>query len=709
MDNTKIREENERVNQKIRETRRKAYDNMNSAFNDSADYDGINAILKFLNEKERINTSIPIPEQLRSIEEKYSLKMRYADLDDDWYKTAVIPMLVKDIDGHWDAVLPNEDGTCVYIDSGRRIKITAKNAGRFTSSAICFYKGMKNGRITMRDLILFLAKCTSVKVRIAAVATGAAAVLAGMLLPWVTGFIFAKIIPAGEISGTASAAALIFSAVTVTAALNLLQSIILTNSMLRTSMYTQSGIFSRLLSLKPDFFKDIKSGELSQMIMDFSDISRIVSVRSISACICMVLSLMYLIQIYTYAPQLFVWVIAATAALIVIMISEGLLEFRWIKDYSASLSKMSGFGYEMFSGIEQVKLNGAEGKMAERWSERYLDASIKENKPFLLKYADAFYKLFTVIITAGIFILGSRLSASDYIAFSAAFGAYMASIFGMTVIIQMISSFRSSYALIKPMLEDECEENGESKKKPESITGEITVSDLHFRYDKDMPYVINGLSAHIKPGESVGIIGMSGCGKSTLVRLLLGFETAEEGSVYIDGYDIRELNLKSYRKRIGTVLQNSGLIQGDIYTNITLTNPSASAEEVRAAVDMAGLSRDIDALPMGLSTPISTENSTFSGGQVQRILIARALTAKPSILIFDEATSALDNITQAKIIEEVNKLSCTKIIVAHRLSTIERCSRILVMDKGYIVQEGTYDELRNSEGLFAELIKRQNV
>lgn len=706
---TKIREENERIRQKHREAHRKVYENMKSALHDTANHDGINAVLHFLNENERVNTDLPLSEQLQYIEETLFIKMRYVELDEDWYKTAVIPMLVKTIDGDWLAVIPNTDGTCVYIDNGRRIKVTGKNAERFTNESMYFYKGMSSGRITMRNLISFMVKCTSVKDRITVLCAGVSAVLAGMLLPWANSFIFAHIIPAGDVSGTAGAAALIFSAITVAAVLNLLQSLILTNSMLRTSAYMQSGIFSRLLSLKPKFFQKVKSGELSRMIMEFSDISKIVSVRSISACIGMTLSLAYLIQIYIYAPKLFGWIILVTVILGAMMIAEGVLESKWLRSYSASLSKMSGFSYEMFSGIEQIKMNGAEAKMMQRWSERYLDTSRNEDKPFFLKYASVFYKLLTVSSTAVIFIFGSRLSAADYISFSAAYGAYIAASVGMAVIIQTISAFRSSYALIKPVLEAECEEYSAGKKKPETIMGEISVSDLYFHYDKDAPYVINGLSAHIKPSESIGIIGSSGCGKSTLIRLLLGFESADKGSIYIDGFDIRELDLKNYRQKIGSVLQNSGLISGDIYSNITITNPNASMDEVNAAIEMSGLSRDIAALPMGIHTPVSQENCTLSGGQRQRLLIARAIIAKPSILIFDEATSALDNITQAKITESVNKLECTKIIVAHRLSTIESCDRILVMNEGVIVQEGTFEELKNSDGLFKKLIKRQNA
>ena len=702
-----IKEENERIQQKNRTARRKIYENMESVLNEKTDCNGINAILKFLNEKERVNTELPFSEQLRHIEEKLFIKIRYVELDEDWYTTSVIPMLVKTVQGNWVAVTPNVDGTCDYTDNGKKTRITRKNADLFTKNAMYFYKVMKNGKITMRDLILFMVKCSAKRDRIAVLTTAALATFAGMMLPWANSFIFSVIVPSGEASGTPAAAALVFSAVMLSALLGLLRSLILTNTMLRATTYVQSAVFSRMLSLKPDFFKNVKSGELSRMIMEFSDVTQIVSVESIGACIGVILSFVYLIQIYIYAPALFPLIIIVTIIQNAMMVAEGILHARWMKNYSKSLSGMSGFCYEMFSGIEQIKLNGAETRVMRKWSERYADASQKEIKPFPLKYADVIYKVLNVFATAAIFLFGVSLKAPDYIAFSAAYGSFTAASAGASVIIRMIASFRSSYSLIKPMLTAECEDYGSNKKRPDKLRGDITVTDVHFRYSNETPYILKGLSMQIKAGESVGIIGASGCGKSTLIRLLLGFEAPDEGSIYIDGFDLRELDLKHCRKKIGVVLQNSGLIAGDIYSNVTVTKPNASMEEIEKAVETAGLKDDIAALPMGLHTPVSEENCTLSGGQRQRLLIARAIINKPSILIFDEATSALDNITQAEIIEAIEGLKCTKIIVAHRLSTIKSCDKIFAMQSGVIAQEGTFNELKNSDGLLKNFAKRQ--
>lgn len=703
-----VRTEAEQIRQRNYEATAHAYKNIYAALDDERYHDGINAVLKFMHEKQRVDPELPLSEQLQYIEERLQIKMRYAELEAGWWETAVVPMLVKTLDGHWKVVIPNTDGTCFWIEDGKKHRVTAKAAQQFTNSAMCFYKGMKSGKVTAGELLLFMARSSSSMDKVSVATISVLTILIGMLLPWINSFIFAYVIPTGEQSEVWAMTALILSAAAIGAVLKLMQSLILTNFMLRTSVYLQSGIFSRLLTLPTGFFKEIRSGELSRMIMEFSDISKIVSARSIGACISMLLSFAYLIQVRLYAPDLFGWVILISAVYIGLLIWEGVQNTRWQRGYSKSLSRMSGFCYELFSGMEQVKLNGAEARIMRRWSRHYLDASRDEEKPFLLKYSDAVCKLLGILASACIYLFGANMQASDYIAFSAAYGAYIAALLGAGEIIRSVSMFRASYSQVKPMLDTECEESA-GKQAPESFAGEITISNLRFRYDRDAPYVIDDLSLHIGPGESLGVIGTSGCGKSTLLRLLLGFEQAEEGSIYIDGYDLRELDLQHYRRQVGTVLQNAGLFTGDIYSNITITKPDAAMGEVRSAVELAGLSDDIAALPMGLHTPISQENCTLSGGQQQRILIARALLHKPSILIFDEATSALDNITQARITAGLNRLHCTKIIVAHRLSTIEDCDRILIMDKGRIAEDGTFEQLMNRDSILKNLMNKQMI
>jgi ABC-type bacteriocin/lantibiotic exporter with double-glycine peptidase domain len=211
----------------------------------------------------------------------------------------------------------------------------------------------------------------------------------------------------------------------------------------------------------------------------------------------------------------------------------------------------------------------------------------------------------------------------------------------------------------------------------------------------------------VEPGEYVAIVGRSGSGKSTLMRLLLGFETPNSGAIYYDGHDLKTLDVRSVRQCIGVDLQDAKLFLGSIYANIIITAPWATLEDAWEAARLAGVDEDIRAMPMGMHTLISEGGGGISGGQRQRLLIARAIIAKPSILLLDEATSALDNITQEAVIKNLAKLKCTRVVIAHRLSTVQGCDRILVMDEGTVVEEGTYDELMARKGLFFEFASRQ--
>ena len=230
-----------------------------------------------------------------------------------------------------------------------------------------------------------------------------------------------------------------------------------------------------------------------------------------------------------------------------------------------------------------------------------------------------------------------------------------------------------------------------------------------FSYDKSGARVLNGIDLDIAPGEYVGIVGASGSGKSTLLKLLLGFEKPDEGRVCYDGKDLRQLDKREVRKQLGVVLQNGRLIAGSIYENITITAPHATMEEVRAVIEAVGLKDDIAQMPMGVHTVLSESSGTISGGPQQRILIARAIAPKPRILIFDEATSALDNVTQAAVCESLERMNVTRIVVAHRLSTVRNCDRILVLDNGKIAEEGSYESLMAKNGLFRQFASRQTI
>jgi len=271
-----------------------------------------------------------------------------------------------------------------------------------------------------------------------------------------------------------------------------------------------------------------------------------------------------------------------------------------------------------------------------------------------------------------------------------------------------VAQIKPTLEMAEPFLKTE-PELSEGKEIVTEISGAIEVDHVSFRYQDDMPYVLRDLSLKVKAGEYVAIVGKTGCGKSTLMRLLLGFEKPDIGAVYYDGKDISSLEPSSLRRNIGTVMQSSGLFQGDIYSNIVISAPQLTVKDAWEAAEKAGIADDIRAMPMGMNTVISEGQGGVSGGQKQRLMIARAIAPNPKLLMFDEATSALDNKTQRQVSEALDAMGCTRIIIAHRLSTIRHCDRILVLDGGSIIEEGTYEELIAKGGFFADLVERQRL
>jgi ABC-type bacteriocin/lantibiotic exporter with double-glycine peptidase domain len=283
-------------------------------------------------------------------------------------------------------------------------------------------------------------------------------------------------------------------------------------------------------------------------------------------------------------------------------------------------------------------------------------------------------------------------------------GAFMS----LAGIATTVAQFKPTIEMAKPIMET-IPEIAEGKPVIERLTGGIELSNVSFRYQEGMPNVIDNLSMKIRPGQYVAIVGSTGCGKSTLLRLMLGFEKPQKGAIYYDGKDIAGIDLKSLRRRIGVVMQNGKLFHGDIFSNIVISAPHLTMDEAWAAAEMAGIAEDIRRMPMGMHTMISEGAGGISGGQRQRLMIARAIAPKPKIIMLDEATSALDNVTQKIVSDSLESLKCTRVVIAHRLSTIRECDRIIYLENGKIIEDGTYDDLIAQNGKFAELVERQRL
>jgi ATP-binding cassette subfamily C protein len=360
----------------------------------------------------------------------------------------------------------------------------------------------------------------------------------------------------------------------------------------------------------------------------------------------------------------------------------------------------------------RLRVAGAEARAFAVWAERFAQQrrwayQTRTISNSLAVFNAAFPTLALISVFGVIAASPTKPSTGAVLAMVAAFGGLLAALSSLSVNALMVVRVMPLLENIRPILETPPEVKPE-KIHPGQLNGVVEVRQVTFRYTVHGPIILDTVSVEAKPGELIALVGPSGSGKSTLLRLLLGFETPASGAIYYDDQDLAELDLSALRRQIGVVLQNSTLLPGDIFSNIV----GASALPLEAAWEAArraGLEADIRQLPMGMHTIISEGGKTFSAGQRQRLMIARAIVNRPRLLFLDEATSALDNPTQASVVQGLETLQATRIVIAHRLSTVMRADRLYVFERGRVVQSGTYAELAEAAGPFRDLIRRQTV
>ncbi|MBO7698198.1 MAG: ATP-binding cassette domain-containing protein, partial [Erysipelotrichaceae bacterium] len=467
----------------------------------------------------------------------------------------------------------------------------------------------------------------------------------------------------------------------------------------------------RVLSLPAKFFREYSSGELPSRASSINSLCSMLAGFAFSLGLTSLSSLMYVSQIFSFAPSLVIPSIIIMVVSILLSVFSSLLQIKISGEQMKLAAEGSGLSYAMVTGIQKIKLSGAEKRAYSKWLNHYArETEYVYNPPLFLKINSV---LITAVSLIGNIILyyiavKTGIGQSNYFAFNSSYGLVMGAFTSLASMALSVARVRPILEMAEPILNEQ-PEIAENKEIITNVRGNIELSNVFFRYDEKSPYIVNNLSLKIKAGEYVAIVGKTGCGKSTLMRLLLGFEKPEKGAIYYDNKDMEKIDLKSLRQKIGTVMQSGGLFQGDIYSNITISKPTLTLDEAWEAAEIAGMADDIRDMPMGMQTMISEGQGGVSGGQKQRIMIARAVAPKPKILFFDEATSALDNKTQRQVSDALDKLKCTRVVIAHRLSTIKNCDRILVLEGGKIIEEGTYQQLVDKNGFFAELVERQRL
>ena len=678
--------------------------------------EALNSILRYY-KKKPVEIKEEIRDAGRQLEEALrtsGLMIREVELEENWHTDAFGPMMgfMKDT-GKTVALMPGKLTGYWYRDpeTGRKTRVTRKAEKLFSRSAICFYHPLPMKKIGIPDLLLYMKNSLSVSDAVLIAAASLAAVLIGFIEPRVLNQLTGPVMKSRNLNLMAGMGVFLLSSALAAQLIEMVRSLLLERINTKTSQAVEASVMMRILSLPVSFFRKYSSGELSSRAGSISSLCKTIINIIFSVGLSSLMSLLYVTQIFAFAPALVVPSLVVILATVTVSIASSLVQIRISRKKMELSAQESGMSYATLVGIQKIRLSGSEKRVFARWGRLYArNARLEYNPPLFLKM--------NTVITAAISLIGqiviyylaveTAVAQNQYIAFNAAYGSVMGAFTAVAGIAISVASIKPVLEMAEPILKAEPEVTDE-KQPVEKLSGSIEMSHISFRYEPDAPYVLDDMNLKIRAGEYVAIVGRTGCGKSTLVRLLLGFEQPEKGEIYYDRHQLSGIDPRSLRKHIGVVIQNGQLFQGDIFSNITISAPQLTLQEAWEAAETAGIAQDIREMPMGMQTIISEGQGGISGGQKQRLMIARAIAPKPRILIFDEATSALDNKTQKQVSDALDRLHCTRIVIAHRLSTIRNCDRILVMDNGVIVEEGKYEELIAKGGYFAALVERQRL
>ena len=669
------------------------------------------------------STDLDEEQELNQVAGRAGMQLRKIQLPAGWQNRDSGPLLARyGSSSQLVALLPLSPGSYQLFRPGDSFArpLSNEDLAEIQPQAYTVYAALLGKTLTLTDWISFsLKKCWSADY-LSILLTSLIAGMIPMLTPFVTNTIFSDLIPVGDRHGHSMVIQVMMVAALTATGVSLARGIAILRIRSRSRLNAEAALWLRLLSLPSSFFRKFEAGDLALRLNSIHTVSAALSHSTLSSLFNGILSVFSLAMMAYYSWKLS---LAAVSVLFLYVTVVGFLVWKLVdykRETMAAAGKVAGQTLQILNGLAKFRLQGAEtqafflwarefGKewkwnRAIRWKSNWLEV-VNGLQPILLPML--IYYLTLHGLEAGDKERTSFISQPDFLSFSAAMSGFNAAVIGMIPVLAQFADLTLVLERLRPILET-APEVSEEKTEVGELTGRVEVSQLSFRYAPEKPLVLDNISLTIKPGQFVAIVGSSGSGKSTLLRLLLGFEQPETGAVYYDGQDLAEVNVKSVRSRMGVVLQHGQLLSGDIYSNIVGSLPLSLADAWVAA-EMVGLADDIRTMPMGMHTVISEGASNISGGQRQRVLIARSIVNRPRIIVFDEATSALDNRTQAIVTESLEKLKATRIIVAHRLSTICNADFIYVLDKGRIVESGTYQQLMDKDGLFTAMARRQLV
>jgi ATP-binding cassette subfamily C protein len=614
----------------------------------------------------------------------------------------------------WVALVPDPRGYRMRaLDDDGRVaewRVDASIAALLTPFAFTFHRRFPATKLRARDMLRFAAAHGGSDLALLLVA-GLAAGLVGLFTPVATGWLIDHAIPDGAMGSVQAIIAGLAVAGVALIALETLRAFAVMRFESRIGVAMQAALVDRVVSAPAQFFREFASGDLALRMGSVNTIQRTLTASTIGTFITSLFLFSNVGLMVMYSPSLTLAASAIAVVVVGVSILFGLARLRVGPRIEAMDGKLSAMQFEFFSGIAKLRACAAEPRALERWYARYdefrrtigVGARLANWESIALNLLQPAATIL-VLWLAWRLSATSPLSTGEFVAFHAALFSLLGGVHAIVATALDLVNLKPVWDRARPILETAPEDAGGGGERHDPA-GAIELDKVSFAYPGG-PVVLEDIDLAIRPGEFLAIVGPSGSGKSTLIRLLLGFEKASIGTVRYDGHSLANLDLGHLRRRIGTVLQGGKLWAGDLLSNIAGAH-SITVETAWDAARRAGLERDIEAMPMGLYTVVGEGLSTLSGGQRQRVLIARALVANPRIVLLDEATSALDNVAQAGVLEELAVLDATRIVIAHRLDTVRNADRIVVLDRGRVVQEGTFAQLAAESGPFRAMLARQ--
>ncbi|MFJ6648487.1 NHLP bacteriocin export ABC transporter permease/ATPase subunit [Streptomyces sp. NPDC091290] len=640
------------------------------------------------------------------------VRTRSVRLEGRWWRDDIGPLVGhRALSGAPVALLWRRGGyVAVHPATGRETPVEKANAEEFEPRAVMFYRPLPDRPLSPLRLLRFSLRGTGGDL-VRLLLSGLVTVAIGALVPVATGRVLGEFVPKAQTGLIVQVCLAVMISGVVAAAFMLLQNLTILRLEGRIEATLQPALWDRLLRLPTRFFTERSTGELASQAMGISAIRRLLAGVGPVVAQSVTVGAMNLALLFWFSVPMALAAMGMLVVIAAVFLGLGLWQVRWQRRLVVLSNKLNNQAFQTLRGLPKLRVAAAENYAYAAWAEEFARSRELQQRVGRIKNLTAVLgAVYLPLCTLLMFMLlagpaRGSMSAAAFLTFSTSVTMLLTSVTQVTGAFVSAVSALPLFQEIEPVLRATPEVRAGST-RPGPLTGAIEARRLSFRYSDDGPLVLDDVSFEIRPGEFVAVVGPSGCGKSTLLRLLIGFDKPVSGSVLYDGQDLSALDQSAVRRQCGVVLQHAQPFTGSILDVICGTEPY-TPEEAMAAAEMAGLAEDIKRMPMGLHTIVSGSGAV-SGGQRQRLMIAQALIRRPRILFFDEATSALDNETQRTVIESTRALNATRVVIAHRLSTVLDADRVIVMEDGKVAQQGPPAELlADTGGRLHELVRRQ--